>query len=150
MVRSYSNNTYWRKFSKGIDLNDNLQITLTSLTSYSLSLEIQKRIPKPLERFLCLSFKNCHFMLHLHSRNHSECRILHQNVPRPPNKVRGFTLVHTGQSEFWGTCPIIFLYPKDYYLKYLISNHVCHSKYLKWKLLLYFPENNKEGLTQKN
>jgi hypothetical protein len=50
MVRSIIN-TYWRKFRKGIDLDENLQITLTSLAQYSLALEIEVSILKPFERF---------------------------------------------------------------------------------------------------
>jgi len=49
IVRSIT--TYWWKFWKGIDLDENLQITLTSPARYSLALEIQMRIPKPFERF---------------------------------------------------------------------------------------------------
>ena len=76
IVRSIIN-TYWRKFWKVIDLDENLQITLTSLAQYSLALEIEMSILKPFERFKCFSLKiNAIFMLHLHSRIHSECRIL--------------------------------------------------------------------------
>ena len=85
IIRSITTN--WRKFWKGIDLDENFQITSTTLARYSLAVEIQMNIPKPFEKYYSsfLKKKTCHFcLLYLHSRNHAECRILCQHFQRPP------------------------------------------------------------------
>jgi len=129
MVRS--NNTYWRKFWKGIDLDKNLQITLTSLAPYSLAIEIQMIIPKPFERFLSFSLKRTAIYTKETTQNAGFCVNIFQDL------LTRFTALRwcaQASQNSGGLVQLFVLYLKDYFLKYLISNHVCHSKYLKWKL----------------
>ena len=97
------------KVLKGIDLEENLKITLTSLTFILRDTdEHSKTFWKILMFFLK---KNCHFMLHLHSRNHSEYRILSKFSKTPPNQTHAFMLCARASQISGGSVQIFFNTP---------------------------------------
>jgi hypothetical protein len=112
-------------------LDENLQITFTSLTPYSLALEIQMIIPKHFERFYMFFLKKTPAIYTKEAtQNAGFCVKIFQDL------ITRFTALRwcaQASQNSGGLVQLFVLYLKDYYLKYLISNHVYHSTYLKWK-----------------
>jgi len=74
-------------------LDENLQITLTSLARYSLALEIQMSIPKPLKKIKKNLKKNCHFFLLIYTPETMQNAGFCVNIfKKKPNKTRSLTL----------------------------------------------------------